>query len=90
MVKPSEEQEPLMAWKGTRPPAVTARDNAVENYLTQHGMASRNEIAEALGLTRSLTYLSLYRLREARRAKRCVAADTNDLLWTAAVEEPCP
>jgi hypothetical protein len=79
-----------MAWKGTRPPAVTGRDELVHNYLTEHGSSSRNTVADALGLSRSLTYLSLYRLREAGRAKRCVAEATNDLLWTAAVEEPCP
>lgn len=79
-----------MAWKGTRPPAVTDRDERVFSYLQDHGMSSRNKIADDLGLTRSLTYLSLYRLREAGRAKRCVAQDTDDLLWTIAVEEPCP
>lgn len=79
-----------MAWKGTRPPAVTSRDEQVHTYLTEHGMASRNTIADGLGLSRSLTYLSLYRLREAGRAKRCVAADTNDLLWTVDTESPCP
>ena len=80
----------MCAWKGTRPEPVKNRDEQVYSYLAQNGMASRNEIAGALGLSRSLTYLSLYRLREAGRAKRCVAQDTNDLLWTAAVEEPCP
>jgi hypothetical protein len=79
-----------MAWKGTRPEPVRKRDQAVLQYLVDHGMASRNEIADALGLSRSLTYLSLYRLREGRQAKRCVAADNNELLWSAAVEEPCP
>ncbi len=79
-----------MAWKGTRPPAVTARDNAVEDYLREHGPMSRNDIADELGLSRSLTYLSLDRLRKSRRAKRCMAEDSNDLLWTVAVEEPCP
>jgi len=51
---------------------------------------SRNDIADELGLSRSLTYLSLDRLRKSRRAKRCMAEDSNDLLWTVAVEEPCP
>lgn len=79
-----------MAWKGTRPPAVTTRDEQVHNYLREHGMASRNTIAEALKLSRSLTYLSLYRLRDAGRAKRCVAPNTNELLWTADTKKPCP
>lgn len=79
-----------MAWKGTRPPAVTNRDEEIYNYLKENGKQSRNAVAEALGLPKSLTYLSLDRLRKAERAKRCMAADSNDLLWTVAVEEPCP
>jgi hypothetical protein len=79
-----------MAWKGTRPEPVRRRDQDVLQYLTDHGPSSRNTIADELGLSRSLTYLSLYRLREGRKAKRCVSTTTNDLLWTAAVEEPCP
>lgn len=79
-----------MAWKGTRPPAVTNRDELVYNYLKDHGSSSRNTIADALGLSRSLTYLSLYRLRDQERAKRCISQDGNDQLWTVAVSEPCP
>jgi len=80
----------MCAWKGTRPEPVRSRDEQVHAYLVQNGMASRNKIAEDLGLSRSLTYLSLYRLRESGKAKRCVAADTNDLLWTAETDRPCP
>jgi len=79
-----------MAWKGTRPEPVRKRDQDVLQYLLDHGMSSRNRIAESLDLSRSLVYLSLYRLREAGQVKRCVAQDLNELLWTAAVEEPCP
>jgi predicted ArsR family transcriptional regulator len=79
-----------MAWKGTRPPAVTSRDEKIYEYLKEHGKQSRNQIAEAIGLSKSLTYLSLDRLRKTGRAKRCMAEDSNDLLWTVAVEEPCP
>jgi predicted transcriptional regulator len=79
-----------MAWKGTRPPAVTGRDEQVYNYLKEHGSSSRNTIAENLGLAQSLTYLSLYRLRQAGRAKRCVSETTNELMWTTATDRPCP
>lgn len=79
-----------MAWKGTRPEPVRARDEQVLRYLQDHGMSSRNTIADELGLSRSLTYLSLYRLREAGKAKRCVSPTTNDLLWTAETDAPCP
>jgi predicted transcriptional regulator len=79
-----------MAWKGTRPPAVTDRDEQVYNYLQQNGSSSRNAVSDALGLTRSLTYLSLHRLREADRVKRCLSESTGEQLWSAAVQEPCP
>lgn len=79
-----------MAWKGTRPPAVTERDEKVFNYLEENGSSSRNAIADHLGLTRSLTYLSLYRLRDAGRVKRCVSETTNELMWTAETDRPCP
>lgn len=78
-----------MAWKGTRPQDVVDRDDAVLQYLKDHGMSTRNEIAAALEITPQLTYLSLYRLREAGDAKRCLS-ETNEQTWSAAVEEPCP
>lgn len=78
-----------MAWKGTRPPGVVDRDNAVQTYLNEHGMASRNAIADALGLERSKTYLSLFRLREAGKAKRCLS-ESGELLWTTDKDKPCP
>lgn len=78
-----------MAWKGTRPEPVRKRDEDVHAYLKEHGMSSRNTIADALGLSRSLTYLSLYRLRETGRAKRCLD-ERGSQLWTAGVSEPCP
>jgi len=78
-----------MAWKGTRPQDVVDRDDAVHQYLKDHGMRSRNDIAAALGITPQLAYLSLFRLREAGKVKRCLSAQ-NELLWSAAVEEPCP
>jgi hypothetical protein len=84
-----------MAWKGTRPPAVTSRDDLVFSYLKEHGPSTRNKIADDLGITRSLTYLSLDRLRRGvagspPRVKRCVSQNNSDLLWTAALEESCP
>lgn len=78
-----------MAWKGTRPEPVRNRDQAVLNYLATNGPSSRNTIAEALQLSRSLTYLSLHRLRDAKSVKKCVSEQANDILWTSAVEEPC-
>jgi len=81
-----------MAWKGTRPPAVTNRDEHVYQYLKENGSKSRNEIADALGISRSLTYLSLDRLRRSNppRAKRCLTEASSYTLWSVAVNEPCP
>jgi predicted transcriptional regulator len=80
----------MCAWKGTRPPAVTNRDEEVYDFLKEHGKQTRNQVAEALSLSKSLTYLSLDRLRKAGRVKRCMSEDSNDLQWTSATEEPCP
>jgi hypothetical protein len=90
-----------MAWKGTRPPVVTGRDNRIEAYLKEHGPSSRNQIASppamvdgkntgGLGISKSLTYLSLDRLRKAGKVKRCMSEDSNELLWTTETEKPCP
>ena len=79
-----------VAWKGTRPPAVTNRDEEVYAYLKEHGPTSRNDLAAALGLSRSLTYLSLDRLRAARRAKRCLTEQSAYTVWTVTVDKPCP
>lgn len=78
-----------MAWKGTRPQDVVDRDEAVLQFLRDHGMRSRNDIAAGLDITPQLAYLSLFRLRERGNVKRCLS-EQNELLWSAAVEEPCP
>jgi len=88
----------MCAWKGTRPPAVTSGDELVFKYVEANGPVSRNAISAppnpdgtgGLGLPKSLIYLSLDRLRKAGRAKRCVSPDSNELLWSTAVDAPCP
>lgn len=79
-----------MAWKGTRPPAVTNRDEQIYDYLKEHGPMSRNDLSDQLGISRSLTYLSLDRLRSAGRAKRCLTEQSSYTMWTVNVEKPCP
>jgi acetylornithine deacetylase/succinyl-diaminopimelate desuccinylase-like protein len=66
------------------------RHRVPDAVVKKHGMASRNTIADALNLERSLTYLSLLRLRKAGVAKRCVSEATNELLWTVDKDKPCP
>lgn len=80
----------MCAWKGTRPPGVVERDAAVHALLTENGPMSRNDIAERLGYSKTLTYLSLDRLRSAGRAKRCFSEKSSHTLWSVAVTEPCP
>ena len=81
----------MCAWKGTRPPNVVERDAAVLTLLTESGPLSRNDIADRLGYSKTLTYLSLDRLRSANppKAKRCLSEKSRDDLWSAAVSEPC-
>ena len=79
----------MCAWKGTRPPNVVERDAAVHALLTEAGPLSRNDVAERLGYSKTLTYLSLDRLRSAGRAKRCLSEKSRDDLWSTAVTEPC-
>lgn len=79
-----------MAWKGTRPPAVAARDESVFTLLKEQGSMTRNQIADTLNLSRSLIYLSLDRLRTSGRAKRCFSEANSYTLWSVEVEEPCP
>jgi predicted HTH transcriptional regulator len=88
--RPNNDEEIIMAWKGTRPPAVTARDESVFALLKEQGAKTRNQIADALNIPRSLTYLSLDRLRTAGRAKRCFSEENSYTLWSVEVEEPCP
>jgi DNA-binding IclR family transcriptional regulator len=91
MIEPSQRKEaPMCAWKGTRPKPVTDRDKRVLKLLQKQGAMTRNDIAEQLKLSRSLTYLSLDRLRTAGQAKRCFSEESKYTLWTAEVDVPCP
>jgi DNA-binding IclR family transcriptional regulator len=48
-----------------RIPAVIERDDGVLQYLKDHGGSAQvREIAEAQGIPKNLTYLSLWRLRK--------------------------
>lgn len=74
-----------------RPPETIERDRAVLELLKDnpHGL-SRNDIAEAMDLNKSRTYLSLDRLRRDGLAKM-VRSETSqadkDALWVAVPQE---
>lgn len=72
-----------------RPAETIQRDETILGYLEDHGQATRNEIAQALGLDKTKTYLSLSRLRAAGLIRKCVDR-ANDVVWSAGAEEPCP
>lgn len=63
-----------------------ARDEAVLAQLDGDVVKTRNEIAEALGFTGGLTYLSLYRLHHEGRVVR-VSDETTKRAWRRATPE---
>lgn len=69
------------------------RDSAVLVLLTVRGPMTRNALAEALGGIRtSLVWNSLNRLRNQGKIRTCLAEQRrrNEVLWSTAVNEPCP
>lgn len=64
-----------------------ARDRAILALLVK-GPMTRNAIAQALGISTSLTSIAINRLKKAELIKRCVDAD-GDNVWTSQTEEPC-
>lgn len=62
------------------------RDEAVYRALSEGRQRTRNEIAEEVGVTGGLTYLSLYRLKHAGRVVR-VADGTTRRAWRQTTEE---
>jgi predicted transcriptional regulator len=73
-----------------RPEINIRRDATIFRYLEESGPKSRNDIATALDLTPSLTYLALSRLAEKGDVKRCLDSETGTSVWTSRVQEPCP
>lgn len=72
-----------------RPTETIQRDETILGYLEDHGQATRNHLAEVLGLDKTQTYLSLSRLRAAGLIRKCVDKTTNAVVWSAGAEEPC-
>lgn len=71
-----------------RPSAVIARDEQIYELLTQ-GPRTRNQIAAETGLTPSLAYLAIDRLRRAGRIRPC-CDDNAAIIWTIRDGAPCP
>lgn len=74
-----------------RPQATIERDAAVLAHLRQNeGPLSRNQIAENLGLSKSVAYLSLSRLRAAGQVRTCADTAGSSTVWSSEVAAPCP
>jgi predicted ArsR family transcriptional regulator len=77
-------KEPIMAQRGRpRPDTTVRRDATIRTFLEENGPKSRNEIAEALGISTQLTYLALSRLADAGSVVRTLADDGSNV-WRAA------
>jgi hypothetical protein len=72
-----------------RPQENIDRDERVYDLLAAEGPLTRNEVAEKTGLTASLTYLTLDRLRRSGRVRRCLKEDSSSV-WSAESDSPCP
>lgn len=72
-----------------RPTENIERDNRIEKILQEKGPMTRNDLADLIRLSYSLTYLALDRLRKQGRVRRCLQ-DRGLTVWTTEVETPCP
>lgn len=71
-----------------RPEETLKRDGQVLRLLERGGPLTRNDLAEALGISPQLVYLALSRLAKNGRVKRCLV--DNESVWTDKVDQPCP
>lgn len=70
-----------------RPLEVIERDRTILSFIKQRPY-SRNELCQKTGLSGSLVWLSLDRLRKGGEAKPC--RGFGESVWTSRVDEPCP
>jgi hypothetical protein len=72
-----------------RPQENIERDETIYDLLKNRGPKTRNEVAQETGLTHSLTYLALDRLRRSGRVRRCLTDDSGSV-WSVETDSPCP
>jgi predicted ArsR family transcriptional regulator len=72
-----------------RPADAIERDSRIRALLTESGPQTRNQIASALGISNSLVYLALDRLRRSGEVRRCLREDGTSV-WSTKTGEPCP
>jgi predicted transcriptional regulator len=76
-----------------RPQDTIARDNQVHQILTEKGALTRKQLADELGVTPSLAYMSLFRLRKTGRVERVSGSggdETQSHTWKAVASEQAP
>lgn len=73
-----------------RPQHTIDRDARILAHLRTHGPQSRNALAEALGLDKTVTYLALDRLRRSGEVRTCSDTAGPTTLWSSEVNAPCP
>jgi predicted ArsR family transcriptional regulator len=70
-----------------RPEATILRDERILSYLRTEGDKTRNQIADELGLDKTLTYLALDRLRNAGLAWIKGKGSGPGAIWTTKKED---
>lgn len=73
-----------------RPQSTIDRDATVLRHLRKNGPLTRNQIAESLGLSKSVAYLSLSRLRAEGQVRTCADTAGSSTVWSSEVQQPCP
>lgn len=73
-----------------RPQETIERDERILSYLKTSGPKSRNQLSEELGLDKTITYLSLDRLRRDGKVRTCADTAGPSTLWSSDMEAPCP
>lgn len=71
-----------------RPQDVIARDEKAYQTLIESGPLTKPDLAEKLGITPSLTYMSLFRLAQAGRVRRVATESARSHTWEAVQDTP--
>jgi hypothetical protein len=84
----SQETEVKLGRGRPRPEGTKQRDKSMLKLL-RSGPLTRNQLRDATGLTGTIVYLSLSRLRREGKVKLCQGTAGNRV-WSTDVSGPCP
>ena len=85
----SQETEVKLGRGRPRPEEAIQRDAMIRACLADLGPLTRNQLRDATGLTGTIVYLSLSRLRREGKVKLCQGTAGNRV-WSTDVSGPCP